>query len=100
MRCEIGGHIAAVLWSAASMICSKHHATALCSSNLAFPPSVLFDSQWCSCTIVQTRSFEELQFYFIKITFAYDHNLFITVCTLPVLTSLSVDEILLPRYRY
>ena len=54
MVCEMGvsGGTAAVLWGATSRICSKWHTAFLCSSHLAFSPSVSLASCWCNHTVL------------------------------------------------
>ena len=102
-RWEVSGRTTAVLQGAASRICSKQHAATLCSSHLAFSPSVSLESEWCNHTVVLTR----LQLGRIPILFHQRSNFhmvnnpLITVHALPmhILISLSVDEILLLRYR-
>ena len=41
VRWEASGRTTAVLWGVVSWICSKQHTAALCSFQLAFPPSTL-----------------------------------------------------------
>ena len=44
-RLEVSGHSIAVLWGATSRICSKQYAASMCSSQLAFSPSILSESK-------------------------------------------------------
>ena len=44
-----------VLLGAVSWICSKQHATSLCSSHLASSSGISLKSKWCSHTLVLTR---------------------------------------------
>ena len=86
-----------------SRICSENHATSLSSSLQAFSPSVLLESKRCNHRIVLTwlqlgrisvLFYQWSDFYMVI-------NLSIAVCILPMflLTSFSVDEVLLLRYR-
>ena len=51
---KISGCTTAVFLGAASRIRSKLHTASLWSSHLAFSPSVLFESKWCSYRVVLT----------------------------------------------
>ena len=86
----------------ASRICSKQYAVSLCSSHLAFPASVSLKSKWCSHTVLftQLQLGRILVLFYQRSNFHMVHNLSIAVYDLPmcILTSLSVDEILLLKY--
>ena len=81
----------------------KQFAPSLYSSHLDFSPSALFKSWWCSHTLVLTWLQLDRNSRFIlseRSDFQMIINLSIVVHAFPVrmLTSLSVDEILLLRY--
>ena len=91
------------LGGAASSIYSKLHITFLCSSHQAFSLCILLASMWCIYTVVFTQpqlQRNPLLFYHIdqtsiwSITYQFQSMLSLG----HILTSLSVDEILLPRY--
>ena len=96
-------HTTTVLYIA-SRRCSKQHAAFLCSFHQSFPPCILLKFKWCNHTVVLTW----LELGRIPILFLskglHSHiviNLSIAVHALPMcmLILLSVDEILLPRYK-
>ena len=101
MVCEIGG-IAAILWSATSWICSKQHAAFLCSCHQAFSPNVSLESRWGNPTVVliQLQLGKIPVLFYQKSDFHMIDNLLIAVDAFPInmLTSLSVNDILLLRY--
>ena len=89
-----------VLLSVASDICSKQLAASLCGSYLAFFQNVFLKLKWCNHIVVLTA---RKNYHFTpseRSDFHMTVNLSITVYALPIrlLTSLSVDEILLPSY--
>ena len=87
---------------AASRICSKQHSASLGNSYQAFSSSTLLKSRWCNHTIVlsQLQLGRIPDLFYQRLDFHIVDNLLIAVDAFPVhvLTSLSVDEILLPRY--
>ena len=103
--CVIGGKWShsCFLLGASSGICSRQQAASLCSSHLAFSLRVTLTSKWCSHTVALTRlqlgrifglSYQRDQI------FIWFDNLSIADHAFPmgILTALSVDKILLPRY--
>ena len=96
VRWEVNGCTSAVLWCAASRICSEQHVTSLCTSHLAFSPGILLKFKWCDHTIVLSQ----LQFGKIPILFHQRSefhmviNLLIIVHVLPIciLTLFLIDE--------
>ena len=79
---------------------SKQHAVCLYSSHPAFSPSVTFKSKCCNHTVVLMQLGRILTFFYQRPVFHTVINLSVAVHALPMqmLTSLSVDEILLLRY--
>ena len=55
LRWEAGSYTSAILWGIASRICSKQHATVLCSSYQAFSQCVLLAFMWCIHILVLTQ---------------------------------------------
>ena len=55
MRWKSSGSTAAVLWDAASKICSKQDIMYLCSSHIAFSLKIWLESRCCSYTVVSTQ---------------------------------------------
>ena len=102
MRWEVSGSTTAVLWSFTSRTCSKQHTAPLCCSHLAFCTNVSLDQ------VVHPYSSTDMatawkNSHFISLDGLNLHiidNLSIAVYALPmyILTLLSVDGILLPRY--
>ena len=95
VRWEVNGRTAAL------RNCSKQHAS-LCSSYLAFSLCLLLKSNWCNHTVVLTLVClwrNPILFYQLS-DFHMVVNLSIAVHALLIhlVTSFSVDEILLPRY--
>ena len=83
-------------------ICSKQSIIFLCSFHLAFSPRVSLKSKWCNHTVVLSWLQLGKSSRFIlseRSDFHMVVNLLVAVHRLPIcmLTSLSVDEILLPR---
>ena len=91
-----------VLWGTASRICSKQCVAFLCSSYVAFCSSVSLASTWCIHRVVLTKPQLERNtvLFYDRSDFYMAENLpkAIDVFAMRMLTSFSVDEILLPRY--
>ena len=103
MTWEVSGHTDGVLWSFASAICSKQHTAILWSSNLAFRSAVSAKSKWCNYTLVLTwLKLGRIPILSDRSDFHRFLNVLIAVhgLLMYVLTSFSVDEILLPKYMY
>ena len=91
----------AVLWGAAFRICSKHYAAFLYTSHLAFFPG------WVRVQVVQPGSSSDMATVWkhsclILSNFHMVDRLLIAVHAFPmcILTFLSVDKILLPKYSW
>ena len=53
---DISSHTVAILWGAASRICSKQHAAYFCSFHLGFSPCFFFfETKWCIHPQVMTQ---------------------------------------------
>ena len=96
MACEmfVNGYTAAAFWGAAFRICSKQS-----SILVSFPPSFFF--RWCIHTVVviQPQFGRNLIVFHQRLDFHIDNlSIAIHAFLMCSLTSLSVDEILLPRY--
>ena len=100
VRMEVSDSIAAVLWSAASRIYSKQHVAFSCSFHLAFSQCGIHVVHLYNSTN-SARVCKELCFILAKKPdFHRINNLSIVVHTFArhMLTLLSVNEIVLPRY--
>ena len=94
---KASSHTAAVLWAVTSRISSKQHTASLCSSHPAITLIPSLRSSWCFHTIVLTwLQLERIPILFIRVLI----SIWSVVHAFPIhmLKSLSVDEILLPRY--
>ena len=102
LRWEVSSNTAATLWGVASRIRSKQHVAFLCSFHLAFFPCALSASMWYIHRVVSTQPQlgRNTILFYQRSDFHMIDNLLITVHAFAwnMLTSLSVDEILLPRY--
>ena len=102
MRWEASGRTAVVLWRAASRICSKQHVAFYCCYHLAFSPIVSLESSRSIYTVVRTRSqlgINPILFYQRSDCYMINKlSIAVHLFAMHVLTSLSVDEILLPKY--
>ena len=75
LRWEVDIRTAALLWDAASRICSKQHAVSLCHFHLFFfSRSIALESRRCNHIVVQTRLLlTRIPVLFIgELTFPYD----------------------------
>ena len=82
------------------MIFSKQHVVFFCRSNIAFSPCISFAPIWC-IHINTTTAWKKYHFILLqRLAFHMIDNLSTAVHTFArcILTSLSVDEIMLPRY--
>ena len=97
--CEMGGkQLYSCCFVGLPGLIQKQHEILLYSFHIAFSPSIFLNSKRCNHTRVLTR----LQFFIFaeRSEFHVVVNLSIAIHTLPmcIMTSLSVNEILLPRY--
>ena len=96
LRWEVSVLTIGVLWGVASRICSKQHAAFLWSSHLVFSLCISFVSMLCICTVVLTLP--QLGKYSI-LSYERDQiSIWVKTFARRMLTSLSVDEMLLLRY--
>ena len=88
-RWEVSGCIAAVLWDSASRMYSDEHTISKNRFDRVFSSSISLNCIWFNCRVALIR-LQRFPFYFIRsIRFPY---------FMRILTSLSADEILLPRH--
>ena len=66
-RLEVCGRTATVLWCAASRVCSKYHISFLCSSRLAFIPSISLETKWfCYIVVLTWLQIGRIPMFFIR----------------------------------
>ena len=84
---------------ASSRICSRQSTKFLSRSHLAFPPCILSVSVWCIHTVVLIQvQFERNPVWFYQTSMNDNLPIAFPTFTRLMLTSLSIDEILLPRF--
>ena len=100
IRWVVDGQKAVALWGISFRNCSKHPIAFLCTSYLAFSQTVLSVSMLCND--ITTATAWKKSYFILSLISDFHMIAYLTIAvhtfTWCILTSFSVDEILLPRY--